>query len=350
MNPRQILSSLLFTGLLATGLFFAQPSFAIDPIADLPNLNNNVVKAPQLKIPIPGMPAFSDVAPSKGNLANSWIAEYLIGIYRYGIGIIGVLAVIMIAVGGVKWIISQGNPSKIGEAKDNIFGALTGLTLAMGSYLLLSMINTDLVNFRPLSIDQLEKPEFTSSGGTLTGPYTGKPTFSNNNNKYDSMLRQAANQYGIDCNIVKAIMMTESNGNPKATSKDASGKPLAKGLMQIIDSTFSKLAVGSDPYDPQTSLNAGAKYLAQLQNNACNGASSNSVGCVASQLKYMAAAYNGGPKANSASTRATCSGKTAWECPENWDKSRSNSFLQTYNYVGKVQANYNQIISNNWGC
>lgn len=341
MKHRKLTICLVIALALAS-FFIIQPAFAIE----------NQVPAPKLKIPIPGMAPFSDVNSSNGNIASSWIAEYIVAIYRYGIGIIGLLAMIMIAVGGVRWVISQGNPGKVGEAKGQITGALSGVALALGSYMLLSLINTDLVNFRPLNIGLIEKPDFSSAGGVLTGDYTGKPSFSNNNSTYDSMLRQAVNQFnnGQDCNLAKAIMMTESAGNPKAASKDSKGQVLAKGLMQTINSTFTRMNVGSDPFDPQTSINAGVKYLSQLKRTACNGGTSNSVGCISTQTKYIAAAYNGGPGANAASKRSGCSGKTAWECPANWDRSRSNSYLQTYNYVGKVQANLNLITTNGWGC
>jgi len=299
-----------------------------------------------LQVSIPNMERFQEASINGTEIKTTWIAEYIAGVYKYGIGVIGIVAMMAIAIGGAMWIISAGNPGRISEAKAWITNGLIGLALGLGSYVMLGMLNYDLIKFRSITVYGIRDPKpdsgsFSSSGGTLTGVYTGKPSFTNNVATYDSMLQAAASTYGVDCTLLKAIMMAESNGNPKATSALQ-----AKGLMQIMPGTFKSLNVGTDPYDPQTSINGGAKYLAQLQAGACNGKSSSNV-CNVSNLKYVIAAYNGGPGANKESV--TCPGKTLWECPAN-HTSDPNSYRQTYNYVGKVTANINYLKQKGWGC
>lgn len=109
-----------------------------------------------LQVKIPGMARFTEPTFTKDgttiNMNVNWIAEYIMGVYRYGISIIGILAVLAMAIGGVMWILSFGNPSIVGQAKSWITGAILGVVLALGSYILLNTINADLVRMRPIQI------------------------------------------------------------------------------------------------------------------------------------------------------------------------------------------------------
>jgi hypothetical protein len=92
---------------------------------------------------------------------SSTIANYIASVYRYGVGLVAALAVLMIMVGGFQWIFAVGNPSKIGAAKGIIASALVGLFLALGSVMLLKTINPDLVTLSSLTI---ETPKVTVTG------------------------------------------------------------------------------------------------------------------------------------------------------------------------------------------
>ena len=76
------------------------------------------------------------------------LGEYIRWIYKYLIGIAGILATIMMMFGGFRWLASGGDSGAIGEAKNIISSALIGLVLATTSYLILSTVNTDLVNLK----------------------------------------------------------------------------------------------------------------------------------------------------------------------------------------------------------
>ncbi len=69
-------------------------------------------------------------------------------LYSFSIGIIAIIAVIMIMLGGLKWIYAAGNPSTISAAKSQIFSAVAGLTLALCSYVILNTINPELTNLK----------------------------------------------------------------------------------------------------------------------------------------------------------------------------------------------------------
>ncbi len=84
-----------------------------------------------------------------GGLSNvSNLGEYIAGIYRYSLGIAGVLAGIMITIGGVKWLMAAGNAPAISSAQKTIFGGLIGLILLFSSYVILNTINPQLVKLQ----------------------------------------------------------------------------------------------------------------------------------------------------------------------------------------------------------
>ena len=104
-----------------------------------------------LQVPIPGIPLlyngscgnYEFVGDGQGNLLVSYIKYF----YKFFVGIAGIIAVFMIMFGGVQWLFSGGNPAKITSAKETIFGAVAGLFIALGSYVLLIQINPQLVKF-----------------------------------------------------------------------------------------------------------------------------------------------------------------------------------------------------------
>ncbi len=85
------------------------------------------------------------------------LSDYLEWLYVFAISITGIAAVVTIAIGGVQYIISYGNPGKMTSAKDNITNALLGLLLAVSAWLILYTINPDLVK-NGLTIPDIERP------------------------------------------------------------------------------------------------------------------------------------------------------------------------------------------------
>lgn len=92
------------------------------------------------------------------------IAEYIEVIYKYAIGIVGIVAAVVLMIGGVIWLTAGGNTTKVGEAKAWIGASLTGLVLVLTSYMILSQINPNLTEFKPTPIMQISG-EGNSLGG-----------------------------------------------------------------------------------------------------------------------------------------------------------------------------------------
>lgn len=89
-----------------------------------------------------------------------WIAEYIKAIYNYGLGIVGILAALVLMGGGVLWLISGGDASKITQAKEMIIGSITGLIILTGSYLLLFQVNPELTKLKKIELNSIPRDTF----------------------------------------------------------------------------------------------------------------------------------------------------------------------------------------------
>ncbi len=85
------------------------------------------------------------------------LANYIIAIFKYSIGAIGILAVIVMMIGGIMWLMSAGNSEQIKQAKNWMGGSLVGLLIAFGSFLILSTVNSSLVNLKITPIPRIDK-------------------------------------------------------------------------------------------------------------------------------------------------------------------------------------------------
>lgn len=81
---------------------------------------------------------------------STWsdLPSYVKAIINAALILIVLSAVFMVTVGGFLYLTSAGNTSKAGTAKSIITDSLIGLGLAMLAYLILYVINPDLVNLR----------------------------------------------------------------------------------------------------------------------------------------------------------------------------------------------------------
>lgn len=112
---------------------------------------------PKLQLPIPGQPfEFSKVAlqgpENERFLLIPWLAQYLAALYRYGLSIVGVIAIVMIVVGGMRWLLAAGNSGQIEKAKDAIRNAVIGLLIALTTSTILYIINPEILRFRAIRI------------------------------------------------------------------------------------------------------------------------------------------------------------------------------------------------------
>ncbi|HBU07116.1 MAG TPA: hypothetical protein DEB09_03445 [Candidatus Magasanikbacteria bacterium] len=138
---------------------------------------------PNLQIRIPGI-KFTDPAELEklqieengiNYLQIPYLGEYIVAVYKYGIIIIGVLALVMIIDSGLQWVLSAGNQEKITKAKTGLSNAIFGLIIALLSYTILYVINPNLVEFKSLKIAYVERREVDSLTNDLVQSDNDKP-------------------------------------------------------------------------------------------------------------------------------------------------------------------------------
>ena len=76
---------------------------------------------------------------------------------------------------------------------------------------------------------------------------------------YGEMVRTAALLHGVDPKLILAVIVVESEGNPKVVSRRG-----AQGLMQLMPKTARAMGA-KDSKEPFQNILAGTKYLKELE-------------------------------------------------------------------------------------
>ncbi len=97
-------------------------------------------------------------------------------------------------------------------------------------------------------------------------------------NRYDNIINEASNIFGVNKNVIKSVILTESSAKENAISGAN-----AKGLMQLVDSTATEMGV-KNVWNPKQNIFGGTKYLAEMLRKY-NG-----------NLDLALASYNAGPQ------------------------------------------------------
>lgn len=84
--------------------------------------------------------------PGLASTDGSNLPVYVKAIYSTALAIVVLSALFMLSVGGFMYLTSAGNTSAMGTAKEVIFDSIIGLIIALSAWLLLNVINPDLVN------------------------------------------------------------------------------------------------------------------------------------------------------------------------------------------------------------
>lgn len=131
----------------------------------------------------------------------------------------------------------------------------------------------------------------------------------NTDTRIDIAVKNSAQKYGIDENLIKAIIKKESTFNPNAVSSAG-----AKGLMQIMPFNFKSLGI-TDPFNIEQNIEAGTKLLKQYLDKFDGN------------IEMGLMAYNAGP--GTMKKRGVNSPNELYKMPK-----------ETQNYVPKVMSYY----------
>jgi len=121
---------------------------------------------------------------------------------------------------------------------------------------------------------------------------------------YSSLIERVAGQYGLESELLHAVIAVESGYDPAARSRKGAG-----GLMQLMPGTAKRYGV-ADAFNPEQNIHGGARYLRDLM-RLFDG-----------DISLVLAAYNAGENAVLRNGR------------------RIPQYLETVNYVPKVLAHY----------
>ena len=129
------------------------------------------------------------------------------------------------------------------------------------------------------------------------------------NTRIDNAISISSKKYGVDENLIRAIIKVESDFNPNCVSSAG-----AKGLMQLMPENCRDLGI-ADPFDIEQNIDGGTRHIKEYLDKY-NG-----------DVEMALMAYNGGP--TRMARRGVKSINDIYKMPK-----------ETQNYVPKVMKYY----------
>ncbi len=85
-----------------------------------------------------------DISNQTG-LGNKDIRQTVANIINVALGLLGIVAVVIILIGGFEWMTAGGNEEKTGEAKKRIIAGVIGLAIILSAYAIAKFVIDSLV-------------------------------------------------------------------------------------------------------------------------------------------------------------------------------------------------------------
>ncbi len=246
-------------------------------------------------------------------------------IFGYAFAFLAAATVLMLIVGGIRYIVASGNQQMIEQAKKTIQFAIIGLVVVILSFVIVGSI-LNILGFKNDPFGQVAC-DLSFAGTTGGGPGGGalppgpppgrpgqEPVGPGATGQWSDLINQKARENNIEPCALQSVVQRESGGKADAIGHDAHnghGDPLTGdeprhgldwnhshgiGLTQVTifplehtygqwqDSNTPSRKIGSTWYtvsdllDPGENMTAGAEYLA-FCNNKCDGDYQCSFGC-----------------------------------------------------------------------
>jgi|GEM_PF-3614212 len=274
-----ILFALLFSAQLVFGFLAFQPRAA--------SANASIPKwaIPEMKIKIPGLDKFSQpkqcgtkTIDGKTNpvWCINWIGEYIRVFYKFAIGVVGILATVMMMIGGLVWMTAGGDSGKVGEAKSYIGASISGLVIAFASYMILYQINPELTRIKPIKVVEVNKVEMTTTtiscqwkpglidgiGKHITNPSQtcGNNYYLASQNQCPAKTEETKNWWNCCCQRLGGEWSYQEQISQQK-------KDISPALQQLINCMRPKLPVGVG----EISSISDSKYVGDLEKCNSNG-------------------------------------------------------------------------------
>lgn len=200
-------------------LFFILPSFSFAQDNKLPTL-----AAPEIKVSIPGLQPLQNIQCEEGSCSIPWIGQYIAGLQNYAIGIVGIIAVIVMMIGGIVWLTSGGNHHRIEEAKKLIGGSLVGILLVLSSYLILYIVNPKLTIFNSLQIASIPRVDLEEILPATYQEITGSEPMESFGPEMMRLIEKVAKENNLDPCFLYTFVVKESEGRVNVIGHDENVK------------------------------------------------------------------------------------------------------------------------------
>ena len=82
--------------------------------------------------------------PTGTGLASADLQDTTMQLIKTILGLLGIVALIMILMGGFKWMTSGGNDEKVGEAKKLLGAGIVGMVIILAAYAIASFVVTNM--------------------------------------------------------------------------------------------------------------------------------------------------------------------------------------------------------------
>ena len=300
---------------------------------------------------------YEQLEPIPGSSATTGanLKTYIESIYKFAIWTVGIAAILMITIGGFMYLTSAGNTSKMDNAKRVVVDATIGLIVVLTAYLVLYVINPDLVKIT-ISLKSLSSG---MSGAIInSGTTTSVGKLATGCNNYSSAFSSASGgDKNLECLLI-AIANQESGCNPNVASPAG-----ACGMMQILPKTAG---INCDELknSPEKSIQIARQYIDKARGNIQSYSGfdiGSNYNLSEKTIFYGSYAYNTGNddliasyNAGSGKIAATVGKKgpfvvssdcpspvtPAWQCHIN-----PGGYSETQNYVVRVQKFQRQCLS-----
>lgn len=87
------------------------------------------------------------------NLGNRGLQETVSGVINVALSLLGIVAVVIVLIGGFKWMTAGGSEDKVAEARKLIFSGIIGLAIIMSAWAIARFVIVQLA-------EQTDVPEF----------------------------------------------------------------------------------------------------------------------------------------------------------------------------------------------
>lgn len=114
--------------LLVSTIFFIFNILFLAPVYAVPGLDGLLI------------PSYCTDSDNKTPCGVDQFAEVLVNFFQLMLGVLGSLSLAFFIYGGFIWLLSRGNQQMIQKGKDIIIGAIIGMSIALGSWIIVNFV------------------------------------------------------------------------------------------------------------------------------------------------------------------------------------------------------------------